>query len=107
MESSQAVALSEFLKDRAKQLSERPTTNPTRDEADRARNEAGKCIVKKVMIGNCAMRDADFAKILEGVKEQKELRELTYTNNFFGAKSLGELTAILNNASSGVFLRSL
>ena len=69
MESSQAEALSQFLKDRTKQLAPRSTPNPTRDEAARARNEASKCIVKKLMIGNCAMRDEDFAKILEGVKE--------------------------------------
>ena len=64
-------------------------------------------VIKYLIIDDCSMNDENLAKILDTTIEQREIAEFRYTNNEIGPKSIKRLASILDNESSGIFLRSL
>ena len=64
-------------------------------------------ILKTITIDNCALKDSDFAKILEGLIAQQEVECINYLNNGIGKDSVEKLAHILNHEKSGIFLKEL
>jgi len=63
--------------------------------------------IYKLILDDCAMKDADFAAILRAISKQNVIKSIEYANNEFGKESLAALTEILRKRYPSHTLESL